>query len=107
MAFVGNEAGPRQSEIIRKLGREYFGCSAEALAEDILDHASSEARGEVVPVHVDDSGQPYLFFWSPTPGVLQRFYLEAGGYALYGDVQTYSEEEKTFWERRVREHLTK
>jgi hypothetical protein len=102
MAFVGNRTGPRQSQIIRRLGREYFGCSAEALEEDISDHIRSEDSGEVVPVHVDDSGQPYLVFLSPTPGVLQHFYLEASGYQLFGDIQTYEEKEQGFWEDRVR-----
>jgi hypothetical protein len=101
MAFVGNRNGPAQSEIIWRLGAEYFGCSPEALDEDISFHINSEARGEVVPVNVDESGQPYLIFRSPGPNKLQRFYLEAGGYPLRGDIQTYTEEEKEFWIRRI------
>lgn len=100
MAFVGNRNGPAQSEILSKLGAEYFGCSTEALEEDISFHVSSESLGEVVPVNVDESGQPYLIFRSPVPDELQRFYLEIGGYRLRGDIETYTEEEKDFWTQR-------
>ncbi len=102
MAFVGNKDGPRQSEIMFKLGAAYFGCSEEALEESISDHVNSEARHEVVPVNVDDDGQPYLVFLSPKAGEVQHFYLEKSGYLLQGQIATYTAEEKSFWEQRQR-----
>lgn len=56
MSNIGNRNGPRESEILNKLGPNYFGCSAEDLESDISHHQYAESRGEVVPVHIDEKG---------------------------------------------------
>ncbi len=76
MSYIGNRNGPRELEILNKLGPNYFGCSAEDLESDISHHQYAESRGEVVPVHIDEKGRPYIKFSSPKPGETQRFILE-------------------------------
>jgi hypothetical protein len=107
MAFVGNKNGPRESRILEKLGANYFGCSTDALEEDISHHLRTEQRGEVVPVHVDDSGQPYINYNAPKRGEVQRFYLEEHGIFLHGDIETFDEREKHFWEQRKRKAMNR
>ncbi len=103
MAYLGNKDGPRESEILDRLGPAYFGCSIEGLEEDINHHRYAESRGEVVPVHVDEAGRPYVEFSSPIPGRVQRFVLEEHGYHLRGKIETFSIEEKTIWAQRTGE----
>jgi len=38
-------------------------------------YIDEERQIEVDPVHIDDNGQPYLFFWAPGKQK-QKFYLE-------------------------------
>lgn len=62
MAFLGNLHGPRKSEIVEKLGPEYFGIDWKRIENDIEWYKDSERRGEIVPVHVDKEGKPYIVF---------------------------------------------
>lgn len=101
MSFLGNKNGPRESEILNKLGPDYFGCSAEALEEDISHHSLAESRGEVVPVHVDEKGRPYLKFSSHKLGETQNFILEDNGYFLEGEIATFTDEEAEHWNKRL------
>ena len=97
MAFIGNTNGPRESQVLQSLGSQYFGCSPAGLENDISHAEFSEQRGEVVPVHVDQSGLAYLEFSSPQPGRPQRYYLAEYGFELQGDVQTFTDEERMNW----------
>jgi len=97
MAFVGNLKGPRESFIIDCLGPNYFGCSAAGLEEDIAFHVEAESRSEVVPVHVDEIGQPFIVFSSPDSKRPQRYYLEKEGYFLEGGIKTFTEVEQRKW----------
>lgn len=97
MAFVGNSKGPRESFIIDCMGPNYFGCSAAGLEEDIAFHVEAERRGEVVPVHIDDTGQPFIVFSSSDSKSPQRYYLEEKGYYLEGEIITFTEEEQRAW----------
>jgi hypothetical protein len=100
MAYLGNKNGPRESEIIDKLGPSYFGCSGAALEEDIAYHIDAEQREEVAKVHVDDSSHPYVLFSSAKAEGTQRFYLEEHGLRLEGDIKTFTEEEQGYWRNR-------
>ena len=80
MAYLGNRNGPRESEILNKLGHIYLGCSPGELDADISDMEYSESRGVVAPVHVDVAGRPYIEFTSPEPGRTRTFVLEEHGY---------------------------
>jgi len=97
MAFVGNLEGPRESDIIDRLGSGYFGCSAAGLADDVSSHVLAEIRNEVAPVHVDDRGQPFIEFSSPDPLRPQRYYLEENGFFLEGEIKTFTEIEQQAW----------
>lgn len=101
MAYLGNKNGPRESDILNRLGPNYFGCSPAGLEEDISYHVYAESRGEVVPVHIDEEGRPYIEFSSSDKSKPQRFYLEENGYILRGDIKTFSEEENDRWKKRT------
>jgi hypothetical protein len=97
MAYLGNRDGPRESDILDRMGFSFFGCSPIGLEEDISYHRFAEARGEVVPVHVDQTGRAYVVFSSPQPGKTTRYVLEEHGYSLMGNIATFSEEESAHW----------
>ena len=97
MAFVGNLKGPRESFILDCLGPNYFGCSIAGLEEDIAFHVEAERRNEVVPVHVDETGQPFIVFSSSDSKKPQRFYLEEKGYFLKGVIKTFTDAEQQAW----------
>jgi hypothetical protein len=86
MARFGNKDGPRESEVLDRLGPGYFGCSPAELEEDISWARFSEQRNEVLPVHLDFAGRPFVVFCSHVRGLSQRFYFDDYGCALYGDV---------------------
>ena len=67
MAFLGKVGGPCLSEIIDRLGPEYFGISATALEEDFCNELLSEAvnRESVKPVYKDKEGQLCYIFTAP------------------------------------------
>lgn len=98
MAFLGNLQGPRESEIVEKLGLEYFGIDWERIENDIEWY--SERRGEVVPVHVDEEGKTYIIFSSPDKKG-QRFYLKEAGYQLTGPIKTFTEDEQKRWKDKA------
>ncbi len=100
MSYLGNADGPRESEILEKLGPIYFGCSPADLESDISFHNFAESKGEIVPVHVDEKGRPYIIFSSPDPGTTQIFVLEKHGYKLEGEIKTFSENESSLWKNR-------
>ena len=85
MSFLGNKKGPRESEIIEKLGPDYFGISWAELENEISHQRANESREEIVPVMIDSSGEPYIVFSSPNKQT-QRFYLRKEGYKLRGKV---------------------
>lgn len=62
MAYLGNRKGPRESEIVQRLGNEYFGITPAQLASDIDMFEDSERRNEVQPVCLDEQGRPYVVF---------------------------------------------
>lgn len=85
MSFVGNKKGPRKSEIVQKLGPQYFGVSMGELDIEIQLYRDDKFNGEVDPVYVDKNGRHFIEFNAPHGGV-QRFYLEENGYRLEGDI---------------------
>lgn len=99
MAYLGNLRGPRESEIVEKLGHDYFGITPAQLAYDIEMWQESERRSEVQPVHVDENGQPYVVLSRPK-GAANRFYLEEHGYFLSGMITTATSKEEEYWRRR-------
>ncbi len=99
MAFLGNANGPRESKVVDELGHEYFGITPAALYSDVEDYAYGEARGHVVPVHVDHDGRPYVLFSRPSGP--DRFYL-VGQFKLAGTIATYSPEEQDRWNEAQR-----
>lgn len=50
---MGSVRGPRKSEIVKKLGAEYFGISREQLLVEIELYQADEFRRVVDPVYVD------------------------------------------------------
>ena len=101
MSYLGNKNGPKESEILNKLGSDYFGCSGENLEVDISNHSYAESRDEVVPVHVDEKGRSYVIFSSTRHNMPQRFILEAHGYILKGEIKTFTDEEAAHWKKRI------
>ena len=85
MSFVGNRRGPRKSEIVQKLGPDYFGISMEELEVEIQLYRGDEFNGLVDPVYVDKDGRHFIKFNAPN-GSIQRFYLEENGYYLEGSI---------------------
>lgn len=95
MAFLGSLNGPRESDIFSELGYEYFGCTREQLENEIEHCRYAESREEVVAVHIDDEGTPYIIVTRPSGPT--RLHL-TGKWSLSGDVLTFTVEEKTCWE---------
>ncbi len=85
MSFLGNLNGPKESEIVEKLGPDYFGTTWKQLLIEISFFKDAENRREIVPVRIDDSGEPYILFSSPD-GKGKKFYLQREGYLLHGSV---------------------
>lgn len=100
MSYVGNLNGPKKSEIVSHLGPDYFDITVEQLEDEIQIYIDEERQNEVDPVHIDDNGQPYLFFRAPRQQK-QKFYLEKAGYKLYGQVKTFNKQEETLWKKRT------
>ena len=86
MSFVGNRRGPRKSDIVQKLGPDYFGITAEQLEAEIQLYRDDEFNGLVDTVYVDKEGRHFLKFNAPNTDLPQRFYLEENGYYLEGDI---------------------
>lgn len=99
MACLGNSKGPRESEIVDRLGYNYFGISPAQLEYDIEMWQESERLNEVRPVHVDENGKPYILL-SKANSDPARFYLEEYGYFLEGGIKTFTKEEEELWRRR-------
>ena len=91
MSFVGSRSGPRKSEIVQKLGPDYFGISLEELQVEIQLYEDDEFNGLVDPVWVDSEGRHFVKFNSPNGGI-QRFYLEENGYYIKGDIHELKED---------------
>ncbi len=85
MSFIGNRKGPRKSEIVQKLGPDYFGISIEKLNADIQLYRDDEYNDIVDSVYVDKEGRHFIEFYVPNDNI-QRFYLEENGYHLEGDI---------------------
>jgi hypothetical protein len=97
MAYLGNRNGPRESELFLKLGRQYLNTDAAGFEEDIKWYEDSERREEVVPVHVDEHGEPYIIV-SALDENKKRVYLHALGYQLIGTIKTYTADESNVWQ---------
>ena len=93
MGYVGNTRGPRKSEIVAKLGNEYFGISKQQLYDEVQLYLEEESRREIDPVRIDETGRQYLTFYAPE-GKLQRFYLDEHGYKLTGKVKAIIDNEE-------------
>jgi phosphoglucomutase len=85
MSFVGNKKGPRKSQIVQKLGPDYFGISTAELQVEIDLYLDDERDGIVDPVYVDKQGRHFIVFNAPNGGT-QRFYLEENGYYFEGKI---------------------
>lgn len=85
MSFVGNRRGSRKSEIVQKLGPDYFGISMEELEVEIQLYRDYEFNNLVDPVYVDKNRRHFIIFNAPNDGT-QRFYLEENGYHLEGSI---------------------
>jgi len=93
MGFVGNKRGSRKSDIVAKLGADYFGISMEALDAELEEYLAEEGKGEVDAVYVDKDGRHYLLFYAPN-GKTQRFYLDEHGCRLSGKINTVREKDR-------------
>lgn len=93
MAFIGNIDGPRESDILEKLGAGFFEISQEALYEDINSHNFAESRSEVTPVLIDENSEPFIKLSGPKIGVI-KFYLRENGYDLSGEVTVKNDQGK-------------
>lgn len=102
MAYVGNTHGPRKSEIVERLGPEYFGITGADLEAEIGLYEGDELRGEVDPVRKDKQGRYYLRFRAPGGGG-QRFYLDEHGYSIPGKVKIWEESESAVEAKRNEE----
>lgn len=100
MAYLGNINGPRESEILDKLGHSFFRCSPGELEEDISYHRFAESRSEIAPVHIDFNGSPYIEFSIKELKAPSKFILEEHGYSLKGYIKTFTEEEFLRWQAR-------
>ena len=85
MAFLGCSTGPRESEVVERLGHNYFGITTAELHEDIQMYEDSERRGEIQPVYLDQIGSPYLIL-SRRSARSVRFYFFEHGYSFGPDV---------------------
>jgi len=56
MSFLGNQKGPRLSDILNRLGPEYFGITQDQLMNDVSCAEENEMAGRVNPVYVDGAG---------------------------------------------------
>jgi hypothetical protein len=99
MAFLAHRSGPRESELLDRLGHGLFGCAPAKLEEDISSHRYAESRGEVVPVHIDAEDKPYIEFSFRQPPSSRPFYLLDHGFALPLDIATFTEEESRRWSK--------
>jgi len=85
MSFVANKKGPRKSEIVQKLGPDYFGISMEELMAEVQLYQDDEFNELVDPVYVDKDRRHFIRFNAPHGGI-QEFYLEENGYYLEGNI---------------------
>lgn len=90
MAFLGSIDGPRESEIVQRLGHSYFGISPDELEDDIAMYEDSERRNEVQPVFLDPLGLAYIRL-SGAGLQARRFYFSQHGYSLGPDILTRTE----------------
>ena len=86
MSFIGSAAGPRTSKILRELGPERLGVTAEGFESAISLHESQERDGCVEPVYVDSEERRFIVLTAPGGGT-QRYYLEENGCGLEGAVE--------------------
>jgi hypothetical protein len=73
------------SRIVERLGPDYFGITAEKLADEIELYMEDESDGIVDPVYRDKTGRRFIFFNAPG-GKVQKYYLEEDGYHFEGDI---------------------
>lgn len=62
MAYLGVYGGPRLSEIIDRLGHDFFGITAAQLASDVEWERYSELTNQVIHVYMDRIGRLYYPF---------------------------------------------
>lgn len=92
MGFVGNTEGPRKSEIVQKLGPDYFDISIEELNVEIQLYRDDEFNGLVDPVYVDQDGHHLIKFNAPN-GNVQKFFIEENGYYFEGNINEIIEKD--------------
>lgn len=93
MAFLAHSSGQRESELLDRLGYEFFGCNPAEL-EDVV---SSHHRGEVAPVHVNAESRLYIEFSFRQPPSPRPFYLQDNRYTLPVNIATFTDEEYRRW----------
>lgn len=76
MAFLGCLTGPRESEIVARLGHRYFGIAPAELDDDIRTYEDSARRGEIQPVYLDRLGSPYLILSRPDSRNARFYFFE-------------------------------
>jgi phosphoglucomutase len=79
MAYVGDKKGPKMSDILERLGREYFGLSKDAFRKEVYLCEKDEREGVVDPVLLGSDGRYYIIF-NDIKGNTKKFYLEEMGY---------------------------
>ncbi len=101
MGFVGNKYGPKKSDILLKLGNEFFGLSDEEFKQEIEDNINEEWNKNnpdliIDPVWLDENNEPYLKFYSNKIRI-EKLYLYELGYALKGRILVWGEDRRTKW----------
>jgi hypothetical protein len=94
LGYIGNLAGPRKSEVVARLGAEYFGISEFQLAAEIEDYTDEERRGVIDPVYLDELCRPYIIFFAPS-GMTQKCELELLGYEIRGKIKAIVNNQET------------
>ena len=95
MAYLGNINGPRRSDVIDRLGHTFFGINPGDLQRDVEWEEDGERRGEIIPLHVDETGEAYIDL--STANGTKRYYLKANGHQLHGEIRTYTDDEAKRW----------
>ena len=87
--------GPRKSEILLRLGREYFGITEEEFQQDVQDNTDEEwnpynPEPTIDPVWLDVKKGTYLKFYGKNSAI-KRLYLDELEIKLQGEVLVYEE----------------
>jgi hypothetical protein len=97
VVYPGHLRGPRESEIVDRLGFNYFGISPAHLEYDIEMWQESERLSEVQSVHVDDNRQPCIFL---SKGKIEPARFHLARQLFRGWTKTFTKEGAEHWRRR-------